>query len=142
MPLSTVFQLYRGHQFYWWTKPEDRRKPPTCHKSLTNYHIMLYTSLWLRFELTTSMVIGTDCIGSCKSNYHTITVAMMAPFDDWTHVVLFVLFIDCNLVMQKIYENIWYVIQTIVFKEDLVSRSTPKSISDILIVLSHYSPWF
>ena len=35
---------------------------------------MLYTSLWSRFELTTSVVIGTDCIGSCKSNYHTITV--------------------------------------------------------------------
>ena len=33
------------------------------------YHRMLYTS---RFELTTSVVIGTDCIGSCKSNYHTI----------------------------------------------------------------------
>jgi hypothetical protein len=39
---------------------------------------MLYTSPWSRFELTTSVVIGTDCIGSCKSNYHTIT-AMMAP---------------------------------------------------------------
>jgi hypothetical protein len=24
------------------------------------------------------VVIGTDCIGSCKSNYHTIT-AMTAP---------------------------------------------------------------
>jgi hypothetical protein len=33
------------------------------------YHIMLYTSPWSRFELTTSVVIGTDCIGSCKSNY-------------------------------------------------------------------------
>jgi hypothetical protein len=40
------------------------------------------------------------------------------------------------------YMKIFDVIQTIVFKEDLVSRSTPKSISDILIVLSHYSPWF
>jgi hypothetical protein len=27
---------------------------------------------WAGFELTT-LVIGTDCIGSCKSNYHTIT---------------------------------------------------------------------
>jgi hypothetical protein len=27
---------------------------------------------------TTSVVIGTDCIGSCKSNYHTIT-ATTAP---------------------------------------------------------------
>ena len=27
-------------------------------------------------ELTTLMVIDTDCIGSCKSNYHTITTTM------------------------------------------------------------------
>jgi hypothetical protein len=51
----------------------NRRKPPTCHKSLTNfYHIMLYTSPWVGVEPTTSVVIGTDCICSCKSNYHTI----------------------------------------------------------------------
>ena len=42
------------------------------------YHIMLYTSPWSRFELTTSVVIGTDCIGSCNSIYHTIT-ATTAP---------------------------------------------------------------
>ena len=39
------------------------------------YHIMLYRVhlAWARFELTTLAMIGTDCIGSYKSNYHTIT---------------------------------------------------------------------
>ena len=27
-------------------------------------------------NLTTLVVIGTDCIGSCKSNYHTIMTTM------------------------------------------------------------------
>jgi hypothetical protein len=42
------------------------------------YHTILHTSPWSRFELTTSVVIVTDCIGSCKSHYHTIR-ATTAP---------------------------------------------------------------
>ena len=44
------------------------------------YHKMLY-QVYLtmsRFKLTTLVVIGTDCIDSCKSNYHMITT-MKAP---------------------------------------------------------------
>jgi len=33
--LATIFQLYRGSQFYRLRKPGYRRKPPTCRKSLT-----------------------------------------------------------------------------------------------------------
>jgi hypothetical protein len=68
-PRSTQFQLYRGSHCFWWRKPEDPKKT-TDLSQLTDklYHIILYTSLWSRYELTTSVVIGTNCIGSCKSN--------------------------------------------------------------------------
>jgi hypothetical protein len=31
------------------------------------------------FEFTALMILGTDCIGGCKSNYHTIT-ATTTPY--------------------------------------------------------------
>ena len=43
------------------------------------YHIMVYTSPWAGFELSTSVVIVTDCTCSCKSNYHTITATTRPP---------------------------------------------------------------
>ena len=35
-PLTTIFQLYRGGQYYWW---RNRRKLPICRNF---FHIMLY----------------------------------------------------------------------------------------------------
>jgi hypothetical protein len=46
-----------------------RRKPPTCPKSLTNFITQCcikYTSPWSGFKLTTLLIIGTDCISSCR----------------------------------------------------------------------------
>ena len=56
--------------------PEYPEKP-TDLQQVTD--ILLYTTPLAGFELTTSVVIGTDYISSCKSNYHTITATTTPP---------------------------------------------------------------
>jgi hypothetical protein len=63
-------------QFIGEGKRSTRRKPLTCCKSLANFITQCcieYTSPRTGFKHTTVVVIGSDCTGSCKSNYHTIT---------------------------------------------------------------------
>ena len=64
----------------WWSVLLVEETIDLLQVTVQLYHKMLY-QVYLtmsRFELTTLVVIGTDCIDSCKSNYHKITT-MKAP---------------------------------------------------------------
>ena len=41
------------------------------------------------FELTTLVVIGTNCIGSCQSNYNMITMALLPKVTEkFDHILI------------------------------------------------------
>jgi hypothetical protein len=68
---------------YWWKKLEDPKKSSDMSQVTNNlYHNVVHLALFeirTRFELTTSVVIVTDCIGSCKTT--TIVVVRQLPYD-------------------------------------------------------------
>jgi hypothetical protein len=83
-PHSTIFQLYHGGSVLLVEETGVPRKNPwpvASHCTTLN-PIMLYRVQLTknRAQLTPLVVIGTDCTGSWKSNYYTITTTTAPHF--------------------------------------------------------------
>jgi len=55
--------------------PRENHWPAASHWQTLSHNVVSSTPRLSGFELTTLVVMGTDCIGSYKSNYYTITTA-------------------------------------------------------------------
>jgi hypothetical protein len=75
------------------------------HWQTLSHSVVSSTPPWTGFELTTLVLIGTDCIGSYKSNYHTITAK--------TALLIILKSVSMTVWYESLYtywENFYYVI--------------------------------
>jgi hypothetical protein len=77
MPLSTIFQLYRGGQFYWWRKPEDSEKTTDLSQVTNTLSHNAVSSTPHLSGTRTHNVSGarTDSTDSSNANYYSTTTA-------------------------------------------------------------------
>ena len=76
MPPSTIIQLYLGGQFYRGGPEKTTDQSHVADKFLSHNVVSCTPQL---------SVIGTDCIGSYKSKYHTITTMTAPPLVNYSY---------------------------------------------------------
>jgi hypothetical protein len=68
MPLSTILQVYRGVQYYWWRKPEDPEK--------TTDYIRIWSSLAIHYI----KIFRTTCSWVCNQCLSPLMLWVWIPF--------------------------------------------------------------
>ena len=69
--------------------PRENHWPTASDWQILSHNVVLSTPRLSGIRLTTLVVIGTDCIGSCRSNYHTImntTAALSEIIFQWNQM--------------------------------------------------------
>ena len=67
--------------------PGENQQPAASRGQTLSHNVVSRTPLLAGCELTTLVVIGTDCIGSCKPNY--LTIMTDCPYSDTTQYKYF-----------------------------------------------------
>jgi hypothetical protein len=121
MVLNTTFNNISG--ILWWSVlleeetevPVENHDLPQvtdklCHITLYGVHLA-----WAGFELTTLVVIGTDCIGSCNSNYHTITATttpLKSNISQFSNEILLKRMASQWMPTDKSWSLVWFVLSS------------------------------
>ena len=139
-PLSTIFQFHGGGH---------TDLPQVTEQTMSHNVVLSIPRPRVRFELTTLVVIGTDCICtcSCKSHYHMITTTT-APTDNlpmndnWAtlfYLLIGILTFSLSQIWQKntvcanIMDSCWSIINYSSESCSLGSRNLIFAIHDVLI---------